>query len=432
MTAPETPVPSLYPDRPDSDSPLWAPALGAAAHRDLCTDCGLSRMAEAKRCGTACQFIRPDYNSLEARVHGRARDPARPDELYFGPFRQMLRARLTPPGAGAQWTGITTQIAERLLATGAVDTVLTMAPDPQDKWRPVPVLVTRAEGMAQVRGMRMGYAPLLALLEPARAAGYRRIAMIGIPCQVHALRGIEQSLDFERIYVIGTPCSDNTTTARFHEFLALLSDDPDSITYLEFRADYHVELRFADGRVKAIPFLQLPISQLPPDFFPLTCRTCVDYTNVLADITVGYMAGEGDQWLIVRNDRGTELLDLLGDALVVRPLGTAGKRAGAVRGFIANVERAAGGLPLRRMPQWVRPIVGWLMPRIGPRGLEFARTRVEMKAAETVVHLRREKPRRMKSMIPAHIWALVAPYGLTASADEAPSADSSMSPPKAR
>ena len=29
------------------------------------------------------------------------------------------------------------------------------------------------------------------------------------------------------------------------------------------------------------------------------------------------------------------------------------------------------------------------MPRIGPRGLEFARARVEMKAVETVLHLRR-------------------------------------------
>ena len=102
--------------------------------------------------------------------------------------------------------------------------------------------------MAQCRGMRMGYAPLLALLEPARAAGYRRLAVIGIPCQVYALRALEQELGFERLYVIGTPCSDNTTTERFHEFLALLADDPDSITYLEFRADYHVELRFADGR----------------------------------------------------------------------------------------------------------------------------------------------------------------------------------------
>jgi len=53
------------------------------------------------------------------------------------------------------------------------------------------------------------------------------------------------------------------------------------------------------------------------------------------------------------------------------------------------------------------------MPRFGPRGLEFARTRVEMKAAETVLHLLRERRARMKTMIPSHIWALVAPYGLT-------------------
>ena len=330
----------------------------------------------------------------------------------------MVRASLADPLAGAQWTGITTRIGERLLETGAVDAILTLAADPDDRWRGVPVIVTDPEAMAAARGMRMGYAPLLALLEPARAAGHKRIGIIGIPCQVHALRALEESLGFERIYVIGTPCSDNTTTARFHEFLALLDEDPDSITYLEFRADYHVELRFADGRERLIPFLQLPISQLAPDFFPLTCRTCVDYTNVLADITVGYMAGQGDQWLIVRNERGEELVTLLGDELRTEPLGSAGKRAGPVKGFIANVERAAGGLPLRRMPDWVRPIVSWIMPRFGPRGLEFARTRLEMKAAETIIHLRRERPRRVKSMVPPHIWTLLAPYGIERAGDE--------------
>ena len=379
--------------------------------RSMCTDCGVSRMADPKRCASACQFIQPDYPAAEQRVHGRARHTSG-DELFFGPFQRMRRARLAAPLPGAQWTGITTRIAERLLETGAVDAVLTMAPDPHDKWRPIPVLVTRPQDMAACRGMRMGYAPLLALLEPALAAGHRRVAVIGIPCQVYALRALEAELGFERLYVIGTPCSDNTTTERFHDFLALLAPDPATITYLEFRADYRVELRFTNGRVKLVPFLKLPISKLPPDFFPLTCRTCVDYTNVLSDLTVGYMGGEGEQWLIVRNARGQELLDLLGDEVVLAPPGSRGKRAGAVRGFIGNVERAAGGLPLRAMPNWLRPIVGWLMPRIGPRGLEFARTRLEMKAAETVLHLRREKPARMRSMIPAHIWALVRPYGL--------------------
>ncbi|MBX9758234.1 MAG: Coenzyme F420 hydrogenase/dehydrogenase, beta subunit C-terminal domain [Beijerinckiaceae bacterium] len=407
----------------------WSPRLADAVPRKLCTDCGVSRTSEPERCGRACQFIKPDYAGLETKVHGRARDPARPDEIHFGPFRRMVRASLAPPRAGAQWTGIATRIAERLLETGAVDAVLTMAPDPDDKWRPKPVIVTSADGMAFCRGMRMGYAPLLSLLEPAREKGYRRLAIIGIPCQVYALRALEDELGLEKLYVIGTPCSDNTTTENFHKFLALLAHDPDTITYLEFRADYHVELRFTDGRVQEIPFLQLPISQLPGDFFPLTCRTCVDYTNVLADITVGYMAGEGDQWLIVRNARGEELAGLLGEELHTSAPGSAGNRKNPVKGFLANTERAAGGLPLRRMPGWVRPIVSWLMPRIGPRGLEFARARVEMKAVETVIHLRRSAPRKMRNMIPAHVWALVRPYGLAPTQNERPAAEKRQDAP---
>ena len=396
---------------PELTSP-HTPEFRQAVPRSLCTDCGVSRMKDPKACGRACQFIRPDYAAQETKVHGRARDPARPDEIFFGPFQRMVRAAMKRPLSGAQWTGITTRIAERLLETGAVEAILTMAPDPQDMWRPVPVLVTKAQDMAQCRGMRMGYAPLLALLETARERDIRRLAVIGIPCQVYALRALEAELGFDAIYVVGTPCSDNTTTANFHTFLDLLSEEPQNVTYLEFRADYHVEMRFRDGRVREIPFLQLPISKLPPDFFPLTCRTCVDYTNVLADITVGYMGGQGEQWLLVRNDRGAEMLGLLGDEVRLTTPGEAGKRSGAVKGFLANLERAAGGLPLRRMPDWLRPIVGWLMPRIGPRGLEFARARVEMKAVESIVHLRLSEPRRMRAMIPAHIWRLAAPYGL--------------------
>ena len=393
-----------------------------AVPRSLCTDCGISRTEDPKRCGRACQFIAPNYEALESKVHGRIRDPAKGDELFFGPIQAMYQARLKTSLEGAQWTGLTTRLAERLLETGRVDAVLTMKPDQNDRWRPVPTLVTQAADMAQCRGMRMGYAPLLALLEPARALGYRRLAIIGIPCQVYALRALERELGFEALYVIGTPCSDNTTTENFHSFLNLLSDEPKTIKYLEFRADYHVELRFDDGGKKIIPFLQLPISKLPADFFPLTCRTCVDYTNALADITIGYMGGQGEQWMIVRNDRGRDLLSLLGDEVVLKEPSSKGKRTNAVQGFKTNVERAAGGLPLRTMPNWVRPLVGWLMPKIGPRGLEFSRTRVEMKAIETIVHLRREEPQRMKSMIPNYIWALAAPLGLTPGPDERSSA----------
>ncbi|SDH12742.1 Coenzyme F420 hydrogenase/dehydrogenase, beta subunit C-terminal domain [Roseospirillum parvum] len=409
------------PDTAPATAPETAPEtppLAPPVARDLCTDCGLSRTAEPRRCGRACQFMAPDYPALEARVHGRARDPGRGDERFFGPYRAMHRARLEPPRPGAQWSGLTTRLGQRLLESGRVEAVLATAPDPADPWRPRPVLITEPAQLAGCRGMRMGVAPLLALLETARQRGIRRLGVIGIPCQIYPLRALEAELGFDEITVIGIPCSDNTSTENFHHFLGLLTDAPERVTYLEFMPDYHVELRFSDRATRRIPFLKLPLSKLPADFFPLTCKTCVDYVNVLADLTVGYMAGQGEQWLIVRNEKGAGLLELLGDEVVLSELGDAGKRTGSVKGFLANTERAAGGLPTRAMPDWARPIVAWLMPRTGPRGLELARARLEMKALETIVHLRHAHPKRLQRMVPEHVWRLAEPYGLTPTPDE--------------
>jgi len=50
--------------------------------------------------------------------------------------------------------------------------------------------------------------------------------------------------------------------------------------------------------------------------------------------------------------------------------------------------------------------------------MEFARARVEMKAAETVLHLRAQEKARMKNMVPDHVWDLAAPYDLTPEAGE--------------
>ncbi|HWA57078.1 MAG TPA: Coenzyme F420 hydrogenase/dehydrogenase, beta subunit C-terminal domain [Gemmatimonadales bacterium] len=219
-------------------------------------------------------------------------------------------------------------------------------------------------------------------------------------------------LGLERLYVVGTPCSDNTTTDRFHQFLARLTDHPERVTYCEFRPDFHVELRFEDGGVRRIPFIQLPIADLPPDFLPITCRSCYDYSNTLADLTVGYMAGEGDQWLVVRNTRGEELVRLLGDELERGAITSHGARRGAVRAFLGGLQRIADGLPVRRAPRWLKPVLAWAMPRFGPRGLEFARARVEMKHLEGIVTLRRHRPRRTSRMIPPFAWATAARYGL--------------------
>jgi len=99
-------------------------------------------------------------------------------------------------------------------------------------------------------------------------------------------------------------------------------------------------------------------------------------------------------------------------------LTSAGSREKAVRGFLANVERVAGGLPARRMPNWLRPVVARMQRWLGPRGLEFARARIEMRVLEGIVALRRERPRRVRWMVPKGAWELAASYGIGPAAGE--------------
>ena len=95
--------------------PMTLRVTEPAPERGLCTDCGVSRTDDAKRCGRACQFIQPDYPRLETQVHGRTRDASKGDERFFGPVQQMYQARLKAPLEGAQWTGILTTYPLTLL-----------------------------------------------------------------------------------------------------------------------------------------------------------------------------------------------------------------------------------------------------------------------------------------------------------------------------
>jgi coenzyme F420 hydrogenase subunit beta len=41
-----------------------------------------------------------------------------------------------------------------------------------------------------------------------------------------------------------------------------------------------------------------------------------------------------------------------------------------------------------------------------------------MKAIETILHLRRTHPARIKNMVPQHVWRVASKYGLVAANDE--------------
>jgi len=70
---------------------------------------------------------------LEEQVHGRRRDLDSWDDVHFGVHREMMYARNTAPIEGAQWTGIITAVAVSMLTSGAVDAVVCVQADENDR-----------------------------------------------------------------------------------------------------------------------------------------------------------------------------------------------------------------------------------------------------------------------------------------------------------
>lgn len=56
------------------------------------------------------------------------------DELRFGVCDEVLYGTKTPAVEGAQWTGIVTSIAMKMLESGAVDAVVCVQSDPNDRY----------------------------------------------------------------------------------------------------------------------------------------------------------------------------------------------------------------------------------------------------------------------------------------------------------
>jgi coenzyme F420 hydrogenase subunit beta len=79
-----------------------------------------------------------------------------------------------------------------------------------------------------------------------------------------------------------------------------------------------------------------------------------------------------------------------------------------MKGFLAQL-----GKPYTKgAPRPVKKLIAFLQRRLGPRGLEFARTRVEMKLAEGLYTVRRKAAHREALLVPRYAYVPLAKYVL--------------------
>jgi coenzyme F420 hydrogenase subunit beta len=234
----------------------------------------------------------------------------------------------------------------------------------------------------------------------------KRLLVIGVGCQIQALRTIEKELGLEKLYVLGTPCVDNVTRAGLQKFLETTSKSPDTVVHYEFMQDFRIHFKHEDGSIEKVPFFGLKTNQLKDVFAP-SCMSCFDYVNSLADLVVGYMGAPfGWQWIVVRNDKGQEMLDLVQEQIDTQPVMSKGDRKQAVQQSIPAYDKGV------TLPMWAAKLMGVVIEKIGPQGLEYARFSIDSHFTRNYLYVKRNHPEKLESHLPEYAKRIVGQYKL--------------------
>ena len=280
-----------------------AKALKSGSRRpakELCSECGLCDTYYIHYVKDACAFLNQQIAELETTAHGRSRDLEREDEWYFGVSQEMMAARNKKPIAGAQWTGIVSTIACEMLEKGLVEGVVCVQNTAEDRFGPMPVIARTPAEVLAAKVNKPTLSPNLNVLEQIEQSGMKRLLVIGVGCQIQALRAVERELGLEKLYILGTPCVDNVSREGLQKFLDTTSRSPETVVHYEFMQDFRIHFKHEDGSIEKVPFFGLKTNKLKDVFAP-SCMSCFDYVNSLADLVVGYMGAPfGWQWIVVR------------------------------------------------------------------------------------------------------------------------------------
>jgi len=364
-------------------------------------------------------------DELEVVVHGRQRQvdslvwsdddnngsssgSSTAEEGRFGVLYEPVRLAQGVGIPGAQWTGVVTGIACSMLDTGQVDAVVCIAAaedSNESSWSsPEPILARTVQEVLRGRGVKPALAPSLRVLDEIQQDdSVKRLLFCGVGCAVQAFRAVQDQLQLEQVYVLGTNCADNSPTPeaaeRFLREGVRVADK--KIRGYEFMQDFNVHVK-TDNAYITRPYFSLPGTIAEPSIAK-SCLACFDYTNALADISVGYMGAplvsgarmdESYQTLTVRNERGAQMVQTAVKAGRLR-LGKVAVGQGKHESLAAatvqsdTIVMAMTGRPVPEsgMPVWMGKILAFVISNVGPKGINFARYSIDYHILRNYLHV---------------------------------------------
>jgi len=234
-------------------------------------------------------------------IFGEAGDP----QLGYFEYIKAARSKKRETVENAQDGGAVTTLLIAALENNLIDGALVV--DKDENWKTVPKLITSPEELKKTAGSKYTVCPnVLHMGKVLKTLEIRDIAIVGTPCQISAVRNLQETLFDQRsedsevkIYTIGLFCSG---TFHYDKLLKLApGTDISKVHRMDFKKN-NLEIR-ADETVT------IPIEELEETMME-SCHLCVDYTAELADISVGSVGSpKGWSTVIVRSELGDELFN---------------------------------------------------------------------------------------------------------------------------
>ncbi|MCS7135789.1 MAG: Coenzyme F420 hydrogenase/dehydrogenase, beta subunit C-terminal domain [Nitrososphaerota archaeon] len=266
---------------------------------DYCSECG--------NCYIHCPQTYTPVKEIEKKIF-----PGTNKDEFIGHYEKCILAQSTDQNilSIAQNGGLVTTLLTHALETGLIDgAILTIA---DGNWMPRPILARTPEEIRKAAGSKYVMCPnLFVYREVINDPTIRRVAVVGLPCQVKAARKlqVEPVIPVENgkiEFIIGLFCHRNFS---YDELILETVKRTLNIDIPEIK-------KFDISRGKFMVFtkegkrVELPVKELSKYSWP-SCSSCTDFTGRLADISVGNAGTMDTNWsvAIVRSKKGMEFLD---------------------------------------------------------------------------------------------------------------------------
>jgi len=233
-------------------------------------------------------------------------------DKIFGHYIDILSVKLTdkafekiPLGAGPL-TGLLWVAIENKLIDAALIT------DKDENFNPIPKIADSSNELFKGIGYKPSQGPILSLVGEAINREYTDIAVVGTPCQIQALRKLQNhpGFDFEAYdlvsLAIGTFCTGTFYNQILEEIYKEYNVNRKEILNIRTDREHFILLIKSDSKVTKIP-----LNYLYDRAIRKACFSCSDYTASFADISIGEFGSEtGWNTIIIRTIRGKEVIDL--------------------------------------------------------------------------------------------------------------------------